>query len=193
MPDKDDKQQSARQSGSIFDRITGMANAAREAAEEAEQAGRQHQSPLDRVREIAETARRAAENARQQAEQAEETPVERAYKAAEDAAHKARWARIEAEAAQRAEEARRASEQEEFQGSGGVGSQEQLDTLRRGYIERGLADPSGLTANSDSLASNLDVDVNGQGSGIHSTLNTGNDLTDEGRGSQGLTGGRDLD
>ena len=181
MPDQDNKQGETNQGG-IIGGIKALINAAKGVTGRAKH---EDEKPADNARQAADAARQASENARKQQE------TEAARKAAEDARHKADWARIEAESAQRAAEALRAEQQQEPQGSGGVNSEDQLDAIRRGYIERGLADPSGLTANSDSVSSNLDVDVSAPDSGIRSNLDPTYNPTDEDN-SQRLTGGRDL-
>jgi flagellar biosynthesis GTPase FlhF len=190
MSDHDNKKQKAQSGKGILGGLTGLTNAAKEAAEEAEdnartpmdrvkgladaareaaeQAKRQHQNPIDRVREIAQAAQQAAENARKQAE------TKKAI-----------------EAARRADQARNAeqAEEEEFHGSGGVGSEDQMEGLRRAYREMGIIDPSGLTMDSDDIASNLDVGIDNQTSGIQSSLDA---IKSDDDRSQGLSGGRNL-
>jgi membrane protein involved in colicin uptake len=189
MSDHDNKKQKAQSGKGILGGLTGLTDAAKEAAEEAEdnartpvdrikrladsareaaeQAKRQHQNPIDRVREIAQAAQQAAENARKQAE------TKKAI-----------------EAAQRADQARNAEQAEEkFHGSGGVGSEDQMDDLRRAYRDMGIIDPSGLTMDSDDIASNLDVGIDNQDSGIQSSLDA---IKSDDDRSQGLSGGRNL-
>lgn len=182
MSNQRDKDQASRSSGGIVGGINDLVNSAKHAVDEASQTptdridnlveaakhavenaqkqaeaakeaaaqtSQHHNDPTQHARDLVEAAKQAAENAQKQAAAAADR------KAADEIRRKAQLARMEAEAAQRAEEARKAEQEEEFHGSGGVGSAEDLDALRRGYIERGLADPSGLTA-SDDAQSNLD-------------------------------------
>lgn len=190
MSDHDHKKQKARSGKSILGGITGLTGAAKEAAEEAEDNAR---TPVDRVKRLADAAREAAEQAKRQ----HQNPIDRVREIAQAAQQAAENARKQAETkrvienARRADQARNAeqAEQEEFQGSGGVGSAEQLDAIRRGYIERGLADPSGLTIDNDATASNLDAGINSQGAGMQSNLDA---IKSDDDRSQGLTGGRNL-
>jgi hypothetical protein len=67
-----------------------------------------------------------------------------AAKAAADAQAAADKLRQQVQA-QQEQAAQDSSSDDDFVGSGGAGSAEQLDAIRRGYAERGMADPSGLT------------------------------------------------
>ncbi len=98
-----------------------------------------------------------------------------AAQAAQDAATAAQKLREQADAEKRAQEeaanakASASNQNDDFVGSGGVGSLDQLDAIRRGYEERGISDASGLGGASDiGFQSNMDAtgtDNNQNGSG----------------------------
>ncbi len=181
MPKKNNNNQDPKKGG-LIDSINDMTSAAKETVKQAENA---NQTPMGHISDMVQAARETAEaakkqqhdstasaiaqaqardkerqHAREQAGQsqsgsgnplqqvsdlarqaAEAAAKEKARKEAEDAAW---WARIQAQP------------EEPFQGSGGVGSQEQLDSLREGYASAGIDDPSGLTLDADQRASSQD-------------------------------------
>ncbi|MEO8286811.1 MAG: hypothetical protein ABI670_10295 [Chloroflexota bacterium] len=110
-------------SGSIFGGIGDLTHAAKEAGKQADKTTLGG-GFFGGVADAADAAREAA----QQAEAAQRAAAQRAADAAS------------AQAAQTSDFA----DEEEFVGSGGVGGGDQLEAIRRGYAERGMADPSAL-------------------------------------------------
>jgi hypothetical protein len=132
--------------------ISGLTRAAQEAAHKAN-ANTLGGSIFEGAEGLVKSARSAVDKADQDA--ADNTVYGAAAKAAAAAADAAKAAADASAAAAKLREqaeAQSSADDGEFVGSGGVGSAEQLDAIRRGYAERGIADPSGLGGSEKSEA-----------------------------------------